>query len=294
MGIEYRKYNQSRYDNEYVAVGDETTNDRGDTVRPFARVSVSHQPKGWNIPFKNEGHHIDKLNGLSSEYIGHVFDTLSSPSHEDKMTGLDDDAVQAIDLVKYGNGDTYLRDPDALKYALDTNPHFNPQKLFYEEPSSITVNYMAADPSLKHTALTLGAIAKRDLKADKIIASDDLSPFSSALTKSAIKKGLPVEANQYNPDLEATNDMDLDPRTLDTHDIAANERFFKPVSPELISESRKDLRGMLRNPTPVAEPEVEITADPKPLAKPKTRNTRPVTRKGLSDQFVIPGMEKFL
>ena len=153
---------------------------------------------------------------------------------------------------------------------------------------------MAADPSLKHTALTLGAIAKRDLKADKIIASDDLSPFSSALTKSAIKKGLPVEANQYNPDLEATNDMDLDPRTLDTHDIAANERFFKPVSPELISESRKDLRGMLRNPTPVAEPEVEITADPKPLAKPKTRNTRPVTRKGLSDQFVIPGMEKFL
>ena len=126
-----------------------------------------------------------------------------------------------------------------------------------------------------HAAITLTALAKRDLGAEKIISSNDLSYYSSKLTKTALKKGL-VETDPSNPGADQTNRMRRHERSVESssaNNVWNDDEPATPVSPDLVRAARQDVREMLR--------------------KPKARNTTPVTKKGLSDQF-LPGMEGFV
>jgi hypothetical protein len=244
--------------------------------RPYASVSVTHSPSRYVVPYTNE----EKINyrdpnnvtGLSQGYLKHITDTVESIP-EDNWTGWDDSANQVLQTLR--GGTVTPLDREEMKPHIEGNPYFHPETLFERIPSSIQVDNMVADPKMGHTAITLTALAKRDLDAEKVIASGSLSRFSSHLTKTALDKGL-VETDPSNPDAEVTNNIRQHERSVGSefaNNVWGNDRPDKRVSSQKVQAARQDVREMLR--------------------KPKTRNTTPVTSKGLSDQF-LPGMEGFV
>jgi hypothetical protein len=260
--------------------------------RPYASVSVMHTPSQYVVPYPNNEKHNSRdpegVTGLGSNYLQHLSETIQSKP-EDDWTGNDDSAMQVLKTLRNmdhrldGGEDSLIghafspRDVNLgfVKAGMKSNPHFQPETLFERVPSSIQIDNMMADPSMGHAAITLAALAKRDLGAEKVIASNDLSYYSSKLTKTALKKGL-VETDPSNPDADQTNYMRQHNRSVDSasaNNVWNNDEPDTPVSPDLVRAARQDVREMLR--------------------KPKARNTTPVTKKGLSDQF-LPGMEGFV
>ena len=263
----------------YVALGkpfhDKELNEQR---RPMADMGVYFTPKMYDVPFSNENairhNRLDRKNitGLSDYYLQTVKQSIEGKD-EDDWTGHDDDAMQILDNTSGLNPDEKF-----VKEKMEGNLHFHPQKLFTEVPSSITIGTMFADPSMTHSAMTLAAIAKHDLGAEKIISSDSLSSYSSKLTRNAIKKGLPVEPNMANPKAKVTNASTMSPRSVS---MESDEEFYDHIGGPIeaiphkqVKAARQDLRDMLRANRPV-------------------RNNTPVTPKGLSAQF-LPGMEGFV
>lgn len=276
--VDYYKDDTKRYrSTDYYALGEGRTDTFGNVEYPYATMSVTHKPKEWAIPFDNTDS-VDPEIGLSNNYLTHVIKNFSHKNY-DNLTDSESDALETISMSGIPKNND---EQGSFDYNVSTNPHFNPDKLFYEgDPSSITIDFLVADPSMPaSTPLTLGALAKRDYKADEIVASDDLSKFSSKLTQNAIAKGLPVKAHKSNTNAIATNDINKRDRTIDADYIENNQSKVQPISPDTLQAARSDLRRMIRG-------------NKKNTAQ-KNRNTTPVTQKGLSDQFVIPGMERFI
>jgi hypothetical protein len=246
--------------------------------RPYASVSVMHNPSRYVVPYPNNQKYKHNqrdphgVTGLSEGYLDHLSETIRSKP-EDDWTGADDSAIQVLQTIH--SGSPHRINERFAKTHMEGNPHFQPETLFERVPSSIQIDNMLADPSMGHAAITLAALAKRDLGAEKVIASNDLSYYSSKLTKTALKKGL-VETDPSNRDADQTNYLRQHNRSVDSasaNNVWGNDEPDTPVSPDLVRAARQDVREMLR--------------------KPKPRNTTPVTKKGLSDQF-LPGMEGFV
>jgi hypothetical protein len=285
MAIDYSKNTDYEGNFSYTALGKPVDvepdpffglpDDPGDLQeRPFATINVKHRPGRFVVPYTNIGGDSYTDTGLSDDYVSHLADKLTKKG-EDNWTGYDDDAMHTIGIM-------HMSDPVSKAYVrgqMRSNPHFQPETLFEEVPSSIEITNMVSDPSMAHTAMTLSAIAKRDQKAEKIIASDDLSPFSSQLVRNAVTRGLPVETHRDNPEAEITNDIDKSKRTIRVKrqdNPWGMDQPETPISPEEVKGARDDIRGWLRGQrgTPA-------------------RNNTPVTKKGLSAQF-LPGMEGFV
>jgi hypothetical protein len=275
MAIEYFK-NHEEDMSTYNAVGNEfevETLSGVEKRRPYASISVSHSPSKYVVPFDNSAktNYRDPYNvtGLSNNYLRHISDKIESIP-EDDWTGHEDSANQILHALRSGGFDK-----EAMKPHIEGNKYFQPETLFERIPSSIQIDNMVADPSMPHTAITLAALAKRDLGAEKVIASGSLSPYSSKLTKTALDKGL-VETDPANPNAEVTNTIRQHNRSVGSefaNNVWGNDQPDEAIHPDMVRAARQDVREMLR--------------------KPKIRNTTPVTRKGLSDQF-LPGMEGFV
>lgn len=183
--------------------------------------------------------------------------TIGSPEHND--------------YLKTVNSGYYDKlEKDAIKKA-STHPYFQQDTLFDTEPSKIYVNDMFSDPSMTTSAVTLGALAKQHFGASEVVASSDLSPFSSKLAKNAEKRGL-VRQSEGNPRAEVTNGITLSPMLL--HERSVNDLQSARIPDSEVASARSSLRESLRGNKVV-------------------RNNTPVTPKGLSNQF-LPGMEGFV
>lgn len=156
-----------------------------------------------------------------------------------------------------------------------THPYFQQDTLFDTTPSSLHINEMFSDPSMSTSAITLAAIAKAQYKPDLIVASHDLSPFSSKLVKNAENRGL-IETHPENSDAEITNDEDYEPRRLSPRDAKQWTKGMRQIPETEVRSAKSDLRETLRG-----------------RKSQVVRNTTPVTPKGLSNQF-LPGMEGFV
>lgn len=279
MSIDYFKIKTSPYRNSYsyTALGTPFVNDEsGHTRRPMANIDVEHQPAQFSIPHQEDD--IDSETGLSTTYLGKLTHSLWVKDPHN-MTA---DDVEAYEFLN-----SEIPDKEDREWVINNNPHFNPTKLFtVDRPSSIYVSGMFSDPSMTGSAMTLGAIAKRDLKADEIIASDSLSTYSSKLAQNAIKRGLPVKASEYNPGADVTNDIKMEEQSVP--EDYPSHAGLSPISPGMVAASRKDMREMLATGR---EKKRRKAPAKKAVAK---RNAQPVTPKGLSDQFIIPGMEGYV
>jgi hypothetical protein len=280
MAIRYSKNRDYNGQHVYTALGNPVDREPDPFIapepgdlqeRPYASVSVKHTPKQFNVSFPNNDD-AESETGLGHDYLYDVKRKL-----EDKKTDNWDDVDRKAAQTLNSIYSSHNHDPNFIKKQMATNPHFQPETLFTETPSSMEITNMVSDPSMSHTAMTMVSLAKRDLRTDKIIASDDLSKHSSKLTKNAIAMGLPVETHENNSNARQTNTIAKGPRAIRVGSQDNPWGFDQDetvISEEDVKGARQDLRTMIRGDR-------------------KMRNTTPVTKKGLSDQF-LPGMEGFV
>jgi hypothetical protein len=124
---------------------------------------------------------------------------------------------------------------------------FEPTELFTTIPKSVEVTSAFVDPSLKSSFLTMGALLHQE-HGVPITASDDLSQWSSTVTKNARKKGLPVVGHDNNPDMDKTNEIAEYahyPMTKTRYEVSTIERNATPVPEHVVKSARQHLRSML-------------------------------------------------
>lgn len=171
--------------------------------------------------------------------------------------------------------ENWSSDPDSDSFAAGRNenhPYFQQDTLFDTIPSTTHITRMFADPSMSSTALTMAQLAKNKHKPEILMADADLSPHSSKLVKNAASKGL-VQTNPLNTDADVKNDIDKTERWVGVNDVDYYTNRMQPVTQGEVMVAQNDVRQSLRNS--------------------RKRSNTPVTKKGLSNQF-LPGMEGFV
>lgn len=280
----------------YYAISSKYNYDQlGNRVRPYVKMYVDNEPSKFIIPYPNNTDESDNwedpdnVTGLSSDYIRETRRKINA-KHEDDWDGHDDHFINITHLLNHY--DSSDRDFGAEQYKEVMgqwgNKHFQPDKLFEYKPSSMEIDSLYSDPSMRASAMNLIAVAKRDLGAEVIRAPQSLSSHSSRLVKKAQKAGFSIETHPSNPDADVTNDEYLFEQTIPEKHIP--HYGDEEVSPEVVSGARQDLREMLSNRR-------QRLDNPRSKHNPKRlRNTKPATQKGLSGQFqpVLPGMEGFV
>ena len=291
--VEYFRENRSRYGGSRYNPAGSVTNYRAlgksdlDTGRtPYAALTVHHTYAGYAPTFDNseEG----TVSGLSDDYIQHKRSEMFDKERSDEPSTKErTDAMAALKILQHTS--TYGEDPDSVKdiksWAVDqahNNPHIAPDKLFFEtNPAKTHIGSMFVDPSMKTSGINLLGIAYDEHNKAPFEADSSLTRFSSRLTQNAMKRGLPVTGSYSNPNAESTAD-DWDNPTHGEQSMGNDyaDRLRRSGPSFTRAQPISDL-GLIRGKTGVRE------------MLGKTRNTKPVTSKGLSDQF-LPGMEGFV
>jgi hypothetical protein len=291
--VDYIRENHSRYGSGRYHPRGSVTNYRAlgnpneETGRtPYAALTVHHTYAGYAPTFDNseEG----TISGLSDEYIQHKRSEMFDKERSDEPSTKErTDAMAALAILQHSNA--YGVEHDAIEdkrsWAVEqahNNPHIAPDKLFFEtSPAKTQVASMFVDPSMKTSGINLLGVAYDDHNRAPIEADSSLTRFSSRLTQNAMKRGLPVTGSYTNPNAESTSD-DADDPTHEEQSVnnSTADKLRKGEHPFYQAQPIADL-GLIRGKEAVRE------------MLGKTRNTKPVTSKGLSDQF-LPGMEGFV
>jgi hypothetical protein len=211
--------------------------------------------------------------GLHPQYLTHRYRSLiEEPGVSDDPEKMD--AMRALGVLRGSpsQGKT-------MEWAVEqarTNPHIAPEHLFYEsKPASTTINGMYADPSMNATGINLLGVAYDEGNRAPLVADSSLTKFSSRLTQNAIKRGLPVSAHEGNPEAKSTagayEEQTQLPHTMSSEYADVLRKRGTPISDVGVIRGKEAVREILG----------------------RKRNPKPVTAKGLSDQF-LPGMEGFV
>lgn len=256
MAIEFYRNKHGR-NTSYTAINTDTTiDDYGLPVHKTADVVVKHTEPTYIRHTYDDG-------SYTIEYMKHKYYHDESLPSETKKT---------IDTALWGRD--VQPQLDSFE-KLQNDPHMQPDTLFSEEGKhSTVVDFMAADPSMRTHALTLGALAHQDNPTMPLVASSDLSKHSSKLMHHLTQAGFPIEAHKMNSDMAQTNLMDFDDRTKSPSERRTLMFNAERISPTEVSQAQSTIRNTIK-------------------AGRKKRNTQPTTSKGLSDQF-LPGMEGFV
>ena len=212
---------------------------------------------------------------------------LKNIENEEWEKGPDPESL-APDIATHSEPLFYQKedDPRGINLAktvsrLKDDPRTNPDTLFSSTPGQLKIQEAFFDPSLAASVTTAIGIAKNDFPNSEIVPSDDLSDFSSKLVQNAQARGL-ISPNPSNPEGQATNTIGQNRMVVGANGVDYTLNHFDGnlsssdirIPQAQVDAGRETVREMLRGP--------------------RKRNTKPVTDKGLSDQFVIPGMEEYL
>lgn len=258
---------------------------------PYASLSVIHD-YAVDLPTftqNNIGSLEDEeaSSGLHPTYLNKKHAEVWDDIRAGNRTEAHQDAMDAFHVlrghtIKAGRNSDH---PDPKAWAVEqtrSNPLIAPDKLFFEHtPAKTHIGSLFADPSMKIAGMNLLGIAYDEHNSAPFEADNSLTRFSSRLTQNAINRGLPVTTDKDNPNAVSTANDDDDPthsRQYMGTDYA--NRIRNNEHPFIYSTPVPDL-GVIRGKTAVRE------------MLGKKRNTKPVTSKGLSDQF-LPGMEGFV
>lgn len=230
---------------QYTAVGSgrppqSNATEVGAIAYPYANIEVEHIPQTYGPHWTTGGNWWRDISGYDSSYIDH----LVSRGH-----------IQATQFYNAERRHYRFHTPedraelDEAKKDFEATPEGSPDTLFATYPESHVINAAFSDPSMRHHIPILGAMAHMDINADggnrKLTASNDLSALSSALTRNAIKKGLPVETHELNPDAEVSNTFAFLPQETTSPELAGDQ-----MPQEYVGKARAHLRTILRPTTP--------------------------------------------
>jgi hypothetical protein len=227
----------------------------------------------------SSGLHPTYLNKKHAEVWDDIRAGNRTEAHQDAM-----DAFHVLrgHTIKAGRNSDH---PDPKAWAVEqtrTNPLIAPDKLFFEHtPAKTHIGALYSDPSMKVSAMNLLGVAYDEHNNAPFESDSSLTRFSSRLTQNALKRGLPVTTDRSNPNAISTAD-DANDSTHDNHRMVTDyaNKVRSSEYPFSYATPISDL-GVIRGKESVRE----ILG--------KKRNTKPVTSKGLSDQF-LPGMEGFV
>lgn len=244
---------------KYTAVSEKPQVNGVSTDYPKAEIQVSHTPEQYSAIWANKtgipavDHVNSNLGGFSNAYLVH----LVTNRHHGAADNLLSARSRYEDEYYYHNRDedhwTVKGAKERLDQALEAfnaTPEASPETLFATSPEQHVIDKAYADPSMKHTIPMLGAMAHMDINKDggshKLIASHSLSSYSSPLTQNAVKRGLPIQTHEHNPEAlvrnqEVFRNMAASPNEMDTR-----YKQSKALSETQVGEIRSHLKGMLR------------------------------------------------
>ena len=189
-----------------------------------------------------------------------------------EKSGFSEHAHEKADKL---NAENWANDTSGDLYASGKNtlhPYFDQDTLFDTVPSNTEIYRMFADPSMSSTALTMAQLAKNKTKSEVLSADYDLSAHSSKLVQHAASRGL-VQPSKANPEAKPKNDIEKVERWAGKNEVDYYKERMQPVTQGEVMVAQNDVRQSLRNS--------------------RKRSNTPVTKKGLSNQF-LPGMEGFI
>ena len=145
------------------------------------------------------------------------------------------------------------------EYQHITGRDDDPTELFTHVPPEISGAY--ADPKIRHALPTMVGLAMHKLGAqfDVPMADSSLTPYSAALSKNAVNRGLAVP-HYDNPEMETEGEFDHDtgewvntrpnvrgmPR-MRAETLLINTNFHGPAaSPQQVADARSWVKGRLR------------------------------------------------
>jgi hypothetical protein len=185
--------------------------------------------------------------------------------------------------ARHPYGEVYLQHAPAQEhpnfdsggYSMTMDP--NPTELFEHSPETLTVDGMRADKRVRPHMMTVMALAQQDHPNAQIVAGSSLTKFSSALSKTAVDKGLIVPHRQ-NPEMKTMDEIRGAP---ETEEDFASEAM---VNPEHKLKMANAYEGFI--------PEKEVMKGKqflKEMLRPKT--APPSAPEPKYEQPRLPGME---
>jgi hypothetical protein len=149
-----------------------------------------------------------------------------------------------------------------------------PTELFRGTPATLTVSSMRADKRVRPHMMTVMALAQQDHPHAQIVAGSSLTKFSSALSKTAVNKGIAVP-HASNPGMLTDAERTEEPEPED-------------ISPVIMRNPKHllDMAGAYEGYIP----QKEVMAG-KQFLKQMLRPTKQPTPKEHYDQPRLPGME---
>lgn len=180
--------------------------------------------------------------GVSGEYLDthENFDTFN--------------AITSARTISNRRGEPFSRD-EGIFYAksiknLKNDPEFQPTELFTTTPKSVEIKTAHFDPSLNSSFLTVAAMIHQE-HGVPLSTPYSLSKWSSAVSRNAQQRGLPVVSHSQNADMSQKNDINdrgRKPQTIGTDYVEGSmqdyERFA-PVPAQDVRSARQHLRGLL-------------------------------------------------
>ena len=258
---------------------------------PYASLGVIHD-YAVDLPTFTEDNigsleDEDASSGLHPTYLNKKHAEVWDDIKAGKKTDAHQDALDAFHVLR---GHTIVagrnsdhEDPKA--WAVEqtrSNPLIAPDKLFFEHtPPKTHIESLYSDPSMKVSAMNLLGIAYDEHNNAPFESDSSLTRFSSRLTQNALKRGLPVITDPSNPNAISTAGDD----NGSTHD---NHRMLTDYANKV-----RNSEYPFSHATPISDVGVIRGKESVREILGKKRNTKPVTSKGLSDQF-LPGMEGFV
>ena len=267
------EFTQREYRDTYQVFG--KTKDE-DAPIPYGTVTAkvtnehSHPNFDFSDPDPSDSHYtkVAKNIGVSREYMdkhtdNYMFHTNGIYDTAASGRGIQDNRGSSVSRRL---GIAYAQSIGIFKKDQD----FQPTELFTTTPRSVEITEATVDPSLKSSFLTIGAMIHKE-HGVPITASDDLSRWSSAISKNAQQRGLPVMGHESNPDMEVTNDIDSFQHypfsvSKEQMEMLTGSRSLIPAHE--VQDARQHLRGMLKK-------------EPKQHMSPQFNNVQ------------LPGMEGF-
>jgi len=239
-----------KYKDRYKVFG--KTGDEDDPI-PYGTVTakVTNERSYPNFDFSNPDPadtrytQVAKNTGVSREYMERHTDNYMF--HTNSIF----DAVTSAGRIGGNRGDSHARHL-GIEYAkkiktFKNDQDFQPTELFTTIPKSVEITEATVDPSLKSSFLTIGAMIHKE-HGVPITASDDLSRWSSAVSKNAQEKGLPVMGHEDNPDMAVTNDIDSFqhyPFSVSKEAMESITEGQTPIPEHEVKSARQHLRSML-------------------------------------------------
>lgn len=265
----------------YHVVGD-TRNDYDES--PYGRLDIAHRPNNFipsfHHPSMGTASPLEKATGLSKQFLEHKLDTPSISKdaffHIDSLQHASNEYSKVENEINEYNdirSDIQKTEPKLHREVTDhlrTNKRLaginlakeisygrknfpeihSPSTLFDSKPGSSEITFADFDKSLRHMMPIVAAHAS--MKHGELTASDDLSAYSSRLSKKAQEKGLPIKAHPDNPSFKETNPMMLSTKTVSLSEAISlrnNARLgydTVEVDEDEITGAKQHLRKMLR------------------------------------------------